>query len=272
MKRIFIKLIFIFGLCYHSMAQGDLLVTPTRVVFEGNKQKETLNLVNIGKDSATYTISFLQYKMNEDGSFVVIEKPDSGQMFADPFLKIFPRRVRLAPGEPQLVMLQCRRRADMKPGEYRSHLYFRAEKKTKPLGSKIIDTTKVSVQLTPIYGMSIPVIIRSGAHKVSSTLSNLKLVASQDATQYLTLTLNREGNVSIYGDIIIEFVPNHGKPYQIGTVKGVGVYTNISKRNISIKLDNTSIKPLTGGKLKVQYISSSDTKRLVYAEGELGVN
>jgi len=272
MKRIFIILFFILGLNFYSTAQGDLLVTPTRVVFEGNKQKETLNLVNVGKDSATYSISFLQYNMKEDGSFVIVEKPDSGQMFADPYLKVFPRKVRLAPGEPQVVMLQCRRSNNMIAGEYRSHLYFRAEKKIKPLGSKTIDTAKVSVQITPIYGMSIPVIIRSGSVIVKSKLSDLKIVKSQDAMQYLSLTINREGNISIYGDIIIEFIPTQGKPYQVGILKGVGVYTNINKRNINIKLDNTSVKPLTSGKLKVQYVSNGDTKRFVYAEGELDVD
>jgi len=135
-RKILMMLITLLVLNFQSIAQGDLLITPTRVVFEGNKQKETLNLVNTGKDTSTYSISFLQYNMKEDGSFVIIEKPDSGQLFADPYLRIFPRQVTLAPGEPQVIMLQCRRKADMLAGEYRSHLYFRAEKNYKPLGAK----------------------------------------------------------------------------------------------------------------------------------------
>ena len=150
-------------------------------MFEGNKQKETLNLVNMGKDTATYSISFVQYNMKEDGSFVIIEKPDSGQMFADPYLRIFPRKVTLAPGEPQVIMLQCRRKTDMPAGEYRSHLYFRAEKNYKPLGMKNAadDTALLSVQLIPVYGIRIPVIIRSGAVNVNATLSDLKLDIQQ---------------------------------------------------------------------------------------------
>ena len=102
MKRIvWIILISTLGLCYSSQAQGDLLITPSRVVFEGNKQKEEVSLVNMGKDTATYSISFIQYNMKEDGSFVLIDKPDSGQMFAEPYLRIFPRQVTLAPGEPR---------------------------------------------------------------------------------------------------------------------------------------------------------------------------
>ena len=261
-------------LSFQSSAQGDLLITPIRVVFEGNKQKETLNLVNMGKDTATYSISFVQYNMKEDGSFVSINKPDSGQRFADPFLRIFPRKVTLSPGEPQVIMLQCMRKADMPAGEYRSHLYFRAEKSNQPLGLKntATDTTKVSVQLIPVYGISIPVIIRSGAVNINCTLSNLKMDTQQEIAQNLNLTINRTGNISIYGNIVIEFIPVKGKPYEIASVKGVGVYTNIDKRNIVVKLNNTPDKTLTNGKLHVKYVSNDETKPVVFAEAEMEIN
>ncbi len=273
LRILLILLISFLGLSLRSMAQGDLLITPKRIVFEGNKQKETLNIVNLGKDTATYSVSFIQYNMKEDGSFVIIEKPDSGQMFADPLLRIFPRKVTLAPGEPQVIMLQYRRKTAMPAGEYRSHLYFRAEKNSNQLGMRdsANNTTLISVQLIPVYGLSIPIIIHSGAVNVSATLSNLKLDIQNETTQNLYLTINRTGNISIYGDIIIIYIPEQGKPYEIGTVKGVGVYTNINKRNMVVKLNNTPDKPLTNGKLKVQYVSNGETKRVVYAEGEIEI-
>jgi len=271
------KLVFLFfgilAFSYQSYAQGDLLVTPRRIVFEGNKQREAINLVNTGKDSATYSISFVQRNMNEDGSFVNIEKPDSGQMFADPYMRIFPRKVTLAPGEPQVIMLQYRRSAEMKEGEYRSHLYFRSEKNYSPLGmdKAKIDTSLLSVQLIPIYGMSIPVIIRIGLTDVKATLSNIELQNQQDTLQYLKLCINRSGNISTYGDIIVEYIPDQGKSYEVGLVKGMGVYTNISKRYVSIKLNKISGTILKKGKLKVQYKSNDDAKPFVYAEGELDI-
>jgi hypothetical protein len=273
MIRICIILLAYFLLPVFALAQGDLLITPTRVVFEGNKQKETLNIVNMGKDTATYSVSFIQYNMNEDGSFVIIEKPDSGQWFADPYLRIFPRRVTLAPGEPQVIILQYRRKATMPAGEYRSHLYFRAEKNYLPLGMKdsARDTTLLSVQLIPVFGISIPIIIRSGACNASADLSNLKLDIRKENIQTLTLTINRTGNISIYGDIIIQYIPLKGKPYEIGAINGVGVYANINKRNINVKLNMASGLPLENGKLKVQYVSQGETKRVVYAETEMEI-
>ena len=270
-KTYFLITIALLGLFLQSMAQGDLLVTPTRVVFDGNKQKEELNLVNIGADTASYSISFVQYNMKEDGSFVIIDKQDSGQMFADPFLRIFPRKVTLAPREPQVVILQYRRRSDMAEGEYRSHLHFRAEKNSQPLGMANAkpDTTQVKVQLIPVFGVTIPVIIRVGNVNVSATLNNLTMETQQDTIHFLRFTINRTGNISIYGDLVVTYTSSEGKVFEVGKMKGVGVYTNINKRHMSIKLNIASLN-LTSGKLEVKYLSHEEPKKaVVYAEGEL---
>jgi len=272
-RRVIALLIAVLALNFLSFAQGNLLITPTRVVFEGTKQREELNLVNIGNDTAVYSISFLQYDMREDGSFITLEESDSGHMFADPYLRIFPRTVTLAPREPQVIMLQCRRKPDMKTGEYRSHLYFRAEKNPEPLGlqNASSDTSSLKVQLIPIFGLSIPIIIRSGEVSVSSSLSDLKLETKPDSMQFLNLSINRNGNISVYGDLSVQFIPQHGKPYEIGSVKGIGVYTNIHKRSTSIKLNSPTAELLESGKIKVQYSSGSETKHIVYGEAELDV-
>jgi len=275
MKRILVAMLIAqFGFSFFTMAQGDLLVTPSRIVFEGNKQKEQLNLLNMGQDTATYTISFVQRNMKEDGSFVTIEKPDSGQMFADPYLRIFPRQVTLAPREPQIILVQYRRKADMAAGEYRSHLYFRSEQNYKPLGmgKSDKDTKLLNVQLVPIFGVSIPIIIRTGEVSVSATLSNLELLPLQGTTQNMKLTINRKGNISTYGDITVQYIPVQGKSVLVATVGGVGVYSNISKRNMVLKLTTTSGLKLGKGKLKVQYTAKGDIKPFVYAEGELEIN
>src|SRR3954451_16837434 len=75
------------------IAQGNLLVTPKRLIFDATKRSAELNLVNIGKDTATYLISFTQNRMKDDGSFENISSPDPGQNFADKNLRFFPRTV-----------------------------------------------------------------------------------------------------------------------------------------------------------------------------------
>jgi hypothetical protein len=270
-KRIMIILLLLDCLILELSAQGDLLVSPVRVIFEGNKQKEEINLVNVGTDTATYAVSFLQYNMIEDGNFVLVDKPEPGQMFADPYLRIFPRKITLAPREAQVIRVQFRRKPDMAPGEYRSHLYFRAEKETKPLGAKpsVNDSSLMSVQITPVFGISIPIIIRTGEVKVTSTLSDLRLEMQQDTITILKFTINRAGNISVYGDIIAEYTPLKGKPSEIGKIRGIAVYTSTIKRNVSLRLSNTEGFNLNSGKIIVRFSSPGDTPYVIYAEKEL---
>jgi len=275
MKRILLFiLIFITGISIQSYAQGNLLITPMRVVFEGNKQIEEFNLVNTGTDTTTFSISFLQYTMNEDGTLVKTDNPDTLKMPAAPYLRIYPQQVTLAPGEPQVIMLQYRRKPTM-PGEYRSHLYFRAEKDNSPLGTKKANTettTQLSIQLTAVYGLCIPIIIRTNEVKVISTLSDLELESTQASSQYLKFTINRSGNISTYGDIVVEHIPLQGKKVQIAVVRGVGVYTDINKRKMVVKLNSKPGSPLSKGKMKVSYIANDvSNKPFLYAEGELGI-
>ena len=269
-KSLCLLLIFISGFSLQIFAQGGLLVTPRRVVFEGNKQKTDLNLMNTGTDTATYSVSFRNYDMTEDGKLILIDKPDTSKMFAEPFLRFFPRQVTLAPGESQIIALQCRRKPGMEPGEYRSHIWFRDEKNYDPLAKEtpLADPNQLSVSLKAIYGITIPIIIRSGEVNADATLTNLRLVTEQDSIPYLKLVINRTGNISIDGKLTAEYTPLHGKPYQVALIN-VGVYTNISKRNISVKLDSTSGLPYSGGKLKVRYTSRDGLKYVLYAEKEL---
>lgn len=270
-NRLMIILLLLPGITGHLSAQGDLLVSPVRVIFEGSKQTEEINLVNKGTDTATYSVSFLQYNMTEDGNFVLVEKPEAGQMFADPYLRIFPRQVTLAPQEAQVVRVQFRRKPDMSPGEYRSHLYFRAEKETKPLGLKpsTNDSTLMSVQITPVFGISIPIIIRTGEVHVTSSLSDLRLEIQQDTIVNLKFAIQRSGNISIYGDISVEYSPQQGKATEIGKVRGIGVYTSTDKRNMSVRLQNTWNINLKSGTIKVRFISPDDSPYMLFAEKEL---
>jgi hypothetical protein len=86
---------------------------PNRVILEGRKMNEVLSLANTGDKAATYSISFVQRRMNEDGSFTSIDASDEGAPFADPYLRIYPRQVTLEPKEGQSIVLQVRRTVNM---------------------------------------------------------------------------------------------------------------------------------------------------------------
>lgn len=257
-----------------SFAQGNLLITPRRIVFEGNKQNQEINLANTGQDTAVYAISFVQYRMNDDGSFEQIEEPDPGQLFADKYLRYFPRTVTLPPNESQVVRMQLRRMPDMQPGEYRSHLYFRAVPVERPLGEDDLleDTTAIGIRLTPIFGITIPAIVRVGDIASTVTLNDLKFEIQNDTIPMLNVVFNREGETSVYGDLTVEYEPVQGSKIEVGVVRGIAVYTPNKSRSFQMRLNKPEGVDFSSGKLIISYIDGSDTSKEVFAVGELSLD
>jgi P pilus assembly chaperone PapD len=252
-------------------AQGDLLITPRRVVFEGSKRSMDINLANSGQDSATYAISLLQIRMLEDGGFETISQPDPGQQFADRYIRFFPRFVTLGPNEAQVVKVQLIRSNELTPGEYRSHFYFRAVPKIKPLGEEenLKDSTTITVRLTPIFGITIPVIIRSGESTAKVTVSDLSVDIVNDTVPRISMVFNRSGNMSVYGDITVDYISTQGKITRVGIANGVAVYTPNTKRRFQFNLNRVPGVDFRTGTLRVIYSAPSDVKPARYAEAEL---
>lgn len=252
-------------------AQGNLLITPRRVVFDGSKRSVDLNLANSGQDSATYSISLVQIRMTEIGGFETITEPDPGQRFADKFVRFFPRSVTLAPGEAQVVKIEVTRRSQLEEGEYRSHFYFRAVPKAKPLGEEdeAEESGSISVKLTPVFGITIPVIIRMGESTTEVSLSDLKLNREAGKAPNLEMTFNRKGNMSVYGDLRVDHISPEGEVNRVGIANGVAVYTPNTIRKFNLNLVSATEVDFSSGSLKVYFSASSDVDPERYAESEL---
>ena len=255
------------------LAQGDLLVTPRRVVFSGSQRVVELNLANTGQDTAQYNVSIIQYRMTEEGAFEEITEPDPGQFFADKNLRFFPRIVTLAPNEAQTVKMQVINQDRLAPGEYRSHVYFRAVPKETALGfeNQNQDTTSLSVRLIPIFGITIPVIIQVGESDTEVSLSDLSVEAVNDTTNRLHMTFNRTGNMSVYGDLRVVHIAPDGAETNVGTVNGIAVYTPNALRKFRFDLDRTKNVNYKSGKLRITYSAQSDVAPKTFATAELNL-
>jgi len=255
----------------HVMAQGNLDITPKRIVFEGQKRIMEVKLVNVGSDSANYAISFKQFRMTEEGAFQEITTPDLGQNFSDKNIRYFPRSVLLAPNESQVIKLQLLKSELLEPGEYRSHLYFRSLTPPKALGEEDIkkDSSLVSIKLSPIFGITIPVIIRKGESTTTLTITDVKFEKADNGISKLNLKINRTGNMSAYGDLSVLYIDTKGKEYKIGLSQGIAIYSPNSFRNIKIELDNKPLVDYKKGTIRVLFSSQSETRPQKLAEAEL---
>lgn len=262
-------LIFSIGFSECIVAQGDLLVFPKRLEFQDSRDRiKILNLTNIGKDSATYQISYINYLMTEDGKFIKVKEPSSDQRFASPFLRFYPRSISLASGESQIVKVQLIKTSHLQYGEYRSHLYFRAVPKIGE-ADEIIEnqSSGLKVDLIPIYGMSIANIIRVGESNVEVTISELSFEKMEN-TPLLNITFNRKGDFSSYGDIQVFYRTPQGMEKLVGEIQGFAVYTPGLIRKARIELKKSDVDYTIGGELIVRYISQGIEKKII-AENNL---
>lgn len=255
-----------------SKAQGDLLITPKRLVFDGSKRAEEINLANIGKDTATYNISFTQFKMDENGNFIVVSEDDSTQKFAHKNLRFFPRTVTLAPNEAQSVKVQLIRANELLPGEYRSHLLFKIVLNKTALGEEQKDVqtdTGIAVNIKPVFGISIATIIRVGATNVGGQFSNTRFIAASPTTNAaINFTLNRTGNISLYGDLQVLYIGPDNKSTQVGTMKGLAVYTPNALRNVQLPIKIVPGLNYNTGKFVIEY-SNPSAKNAIIAQTEI---
>lgn len=253
-------------------AVGDLLVAPTRVVFEGRQRTGELTLVNIGTQTATYRISFVNMRMNEMGEFTEINEPGPGEQVVDQLIRYSPRQVTLEPQVAQTVRLQLRKPADLPTGEYRSHMLFRAVPVAEPAAGKPGDASGLSIRLRPIYGVSIPIIVRQGETSATLRLSDLQLRpgAKPGDPPVLQLKMSRAGNQSIYGNLNVTFSSRGAREQVVGIVNGIAVYTPNPFRIVQIALRPPPSVTLAHGRLRVTCVKEkASTEKLAEAELEL---
>lgn len=266
-------LLLLLGVLAQRPAWAELMIAPTRIVFDKNLRAAQLDLINDGAESATYRISIVNRRMSETGEFSPIVSPAPGEQFADELLRYSPRQVVLAPGAGQAVRLSLRKPADLPAGEYRSHLIF--EKVASTTGATSIESQAASsdeltMQLTMLVGITIPVIVRQGDTTASVTLTGLELlkpVAAEPPT--VALVLQRSGNRSVYGDLGAMFTPHGGTAQEVGRAGGVAVYTPNAVRKVKLALTLPPALVLARGTLRVTFRERPDAGGKLLAEAAI---
>ena len=237
-------------------ARADLMLNPTRIVFEKNKRAAQVELVNNGTEPATYRITLVRRRMGENGEFTTVDQPLPGELFSDPMLRYAPRQVTLQPGIGQTVRIMLRKPAGLADGEYRSHLQF--ERLPPPAGNQSIEgkvgDNEIGVFITAMVGASIPVIVRHGATSATVNLASLRLEPGADRqAPAAALEIRRGGNQSVYGDIAVSFTPRGGSERVLARASGVAVYTPLPMRKVRVVLSDAGGARLSGGTLRVTY-------------------
>jgi P pilus assembly chaperone PapD len=255
MRRWPVALLLLCGMAFQH-ARADLMLNPTRIVFEKNKRAAQVELVNNGTEPATYRITLVRRRMGENGEFTPVDQPLPGELFSDPMLRYAPRQVTLQPGVGQTVRIMLRKPAGLADGEYRSHLQF--ERLPPPAGRQSIEgrvgDNEIGVFITAMVGASIPVIVRHGATSARVHLSGLRLEPGENGQPpAAALEIRRDGNQSVYGDVKVSFTPRGGSERVLARASGVAVYTPLPLRKVRVVLGEAGNTRLADGILRVAY-------------------
>ena len=233
-----------------ATAQGDLLVAPTRVVINNAGNAEVV-LSNIGARPATYRISLELRRMDEAGDFadVAEDAANPAERSALDMIRYAPRRITLLPGQPQAVRISVRPPAGLADGEYRVHMSFRAIPDAAPpeTAPAAGGETGVSIRLTPIYGITIPVFVRKGRLEAQASLSNPQLIRNERGA-YLELDMGRTGGRSVYGELI----GKNPRGDVVFNLRGVAIYPEVNRRKVYVPLNAEQLAKLNGP-VRIEY-------------------
>ena len=119
----------------------------------------------------------------------------------------------------------------------------------------------VAFQLRPIYGVTIPVIIRLGHLEAKAAIANVHKVMA-DGKPAISLDISRNGDRSTFGAVKV-FKAGVADP--IAMVNGIAVYTEVGKRSVTIPIDPAQAAN-ANGQVTVQYVEPTDTGPVTLAE------
>jgi P pilus assembly chaperone PapD len=238
-----------------ARAQGDLLVAPTRLVLGGAGGGEVI-VSNTGQRTTTYRISLVLRRMDAAGQIRPVDEAEArpSEAAALDMLNYAPRKITLAPGQSQTVRIGVRAPPGLATGEYRAHLLFRAVPDAPDVPSSTAPTPTadgMSIQLTPIYGVAIPLIVRIGEVAGAAKLSAAKLEGPATAPQ-VTVTLGRSGARSVYGTLELR---EAGRAEPIAAMKGIAAYPEVDQRSVSMPIDPKRLAQAKGA-LSVRFVET----------------
>lgn len=216
-------------------AQGDLLVAPTRLVLDGRGGGEVI-LSNIGSREATYRVSLELRRMTSEGELVPVEQAAAtiAEQAALEMVRYAPRRVTLPPDQPQAIRISARPGAELPDGEYRVHMSFAALPQVQAISpsSEALPETGFAINLVPIYGITMPVIIRKGELEVTAGLANPRIEQAPEGPAF-RIDITRSGSASLYGDLLVY---RQGTDEPAFVARGIGVYPEIDSRHSTFSL------------------------------------
>jgi hypothetical protein len=200
-RRILLGVFGAAALALSPAAAEAVLVTPTALYIDHQTRTGTITLINNSERPAEVSIRFMfgYPQSNETGRVTVqlLEEAPDGEPSAVEWLRAFPQRLVLEPGQRQIVRVMARPPEDLPDGEFWARAVVTSRGTQAPIEQRQGD---VSVRLNLETAIAVSVAYRKG-----SVGTGIRVEAERaeltDEGMDLFLDLAREGNAAFLGRI-----------------------------------------------------------------------
>ncbi len=244
---------------YAHAESSHLLINPQRIIFVDRERTVNVTVGNPTNVPVSYSISLVTMRRNAKGEYIeIFESADEteNETLAKRLIRFAPRRATVQPRTRQVVKLMVRKPADLPPGEYRTRLRIMPKPQHPPQKiSSGDDSGTRQFKLDLLVGVSLPIIVQHGKStvNVSPTTISIKPFAKTDSGLAAELSLGRTGNLSAFGDVILQYMASNGEQREIGRVRGTAIYLPKTKGKFTIPLKGITEKELSSGSIEVVY-------------------
>jgi P pilus assembly chaperone PapD len=269
MRRISWHAAFILALLIAAPAWGDMLISPTRAILDKDNPITSLVLRNTSDGAKTYRLEWEDKRVNAAGGYEPVEKGEDWPSAAD-MIRFSPRQITVGPGENQAVRLNFRPPANLEPGEYRSHLKLQVVAEVSEPASVVEmqspDQEGLAFKLFMQMSFSIPVIVRHELGQPTVKISDVKVQSAESGkSMALGVTLERSGEASSYGKLVVEMQRDGASPVElIGRKKEVYVFHETREKVVRVALRDAAIP--AGSWIRVAYEGIAEYNGILWDE------
>jgi hypothetical protein len=241
------------GVLGNPVQANGFLLAPTRVFFDGAARSQEVTIMNQSDKTQTYRLRLEDRRLKENGEYDVITEPGDPQAAAS-MLRLSVRQIIVPARTSATIRVLLRKPSGQANGEVRSHLVVTELPVVNPPVAASEDNKEITVAITTVFGISIPILIRTGETTSRIVSVTPKRVPVPDRPDLLNVDIQVQtnGNRSMFVDLRLISTRNR-RAEPIALAKSFAIYAPLQSRVLTLSLGAEQVEKLRAGNVVVQY-------------------
>ncbi|CAN5828411.1 hypothetical protein BH23GEM8_BH23GEM8_05500 [soil metagenome] len=214
-------------------------VSPTALYIDSRTRTGVMTLHNPGSLPEEITIGFaFGYPISDANGLVSVQLLDeapAGEPSAAEWMRVFPRRLILQPGQRQVIRVMVQPPADLPDGEYWARIIISSRGGQPPIEQT---DGNVSLQLNVETVLVMAANYRQGAVSAGVEITGASAQRTEDGVS-LELDMQRTGNAAALGRVLVELLDAQGSVVAT-THEDIAVYRTMRRRLLLAVPENAS--------------------------------